>query len=114
MASFQIPESGVFQWAAASGCVAFRRSGAGSRSLPFIVGGVGTSDAFKPPASIVVKARDFQGNSRCQLELHDVATGNIIDIGELTKDKDTVSLHAEGSPLVYLFPDACTVRISAG
>jgi len=61
-----------------------------------------------------VKARDFQGNSRCGLELHDVATGKIIDIGELTKDRDTATLHAEGSPSVYLFPDVCRVQIKAG
>src|SRR5215212_7433045 len=113
-ASFQISESGTFQWEAGSGCVALRRSGAGALSLPAIVGGSGTSDAFKPPASIVVKARDFQGNSRCKLALHDVATGKTVDIGELTKDQDTVTLHPEGSRLVYLFPDVCIVQIRAG
>ncbi len=113
-ASFQIPESGIFRWEAASGCVVLRQSGAGSLSLPDIVGGAGDSDAFKPPASIVVKARDFQGNSRCGLKLRDVATGKTIDIGELTKDTDTVTLHPEGSPLVYLVPDVCIVQIRAG
>jgi len=113
-ASFQISESGTFQWEAGSGCVALRRSGAGALSLPAIVGGSGTSDAFKPPASIVVKARDFQGNARCGLVLHDVATGKKVDIGTLTKDQDTVTLHPEGSPLVYLFPDVCIVQIRAG
>src|SRR5215211_2373414 len=113
-ASFQISESGTFQWEAGSGCVALRRSGAGALSLPAIVGGSGTSDAFKPPASIVVKARDFQGNSSCGLVLHDVATGKKVDIGTLTKDQDTVTLHPEGSPLVYLFPDVCIVQIRAG
>jgi hypothetical protein len=113
-ASFQISESGTFRWEAGSGCVALRRSGAGALSLPAIVGGSGTSDAFKPPASIVVKARDFQGNSSCRLVLHDVATGKKVDIGTLTKDQDTVTLHPEGSPLVYLFPDVCIVQIRAG
>jgi hypothetical protein len=111
---FQIPESGVFQWEAASGCEVLRRSGAGSLSLPAIVGGAGTSDAFEPPTSIVVKVRDFRGNSRCDPELRDVATGEIKDFGELTKDKDTVTLHAEGSPLVYIFPDVCIVQVRAG
>src|SRR5215211_4785743 len=113
-ASFQISESGTFRWEAGSGCVALRRSGAGALSLPAIVGGSGTSDAFKPPASIVVKARDFQGNASCGLVLHDVATGKKVDIGTLTKDQDTVTLHPEGSPLVYLFPDVCIVQIRAG
>src|SRR5215218_2487701 len=113
-ASFQISESGTFRWEAGSGCVALRRSGPGALSLPAIVGGSGESDAFKPPASIVVKARDFHGNSSCELVLHDVATGKKVDIGTLTKDQDTVTLHPEGSPLVYLVPEFCTVQIRAG
>jgi hypothetical protein len=113
-ASFQISESGTFRWEAGSGCVALRRSGPGALSLPAIVGGSGESDAFKPPASIVVKARDFHGNSSCELVLHDVATGKKVDIGTLTKDQDTVTLHPEGSPLVYLDPEFCTVQIRAG
>jgi hypothetical protein len=112
--SFQIPESGIFQWEAGSGCEVLRRSGPGSLSLPAIVGGAGTSDAFKPPASIVVKVRDFQGNSLCEPELRDIATGKIIDFRKLTKDMDTVTLHAEGSPLVYLYPDVCIVQVRAG
>jgi hypothetical protein len=112
--SFQIPESGVFQWEAGSGCEVLRRSGAGSLTLPAIVGGAGTSDAFEPPTSIVVKVRDFQGNSGCEPELRDIATGNIIDFGKLTKEMDTVTLHPEGSPLVYLYPDVCIVQVRAG
>src|SRR5829696_3758272 len=113
-ASFQISESGTFRWEAGSGCVALRRSGAGALSLPAIVEASRESDAFKPQASIVVKARDFHGNSSCELELRDVATGKKVDIGTLTKDQDTVTLHPEGSPLVYLVPEFCTVQIRAG
>ena len=38
----------------------FTNRGPARSPLPDIVGGAGDSDAFKPPASIVVKARDFQ------------------------------------------------------
>ena len=113
-ASFQIPESGIFQWETGSGCEVLRRSGAGSLSLPAIVGGAVDSDAFKPPASILVKARNFHSSSSCVLKLRDVATGRILDTRELTKDKDTETLDPGGSPLVYLYPGYCTVRVSAG
>jgi hypothetical protein len=49
-----------------------------------VVDGVGTSDAFKPPVMIAVKAKDFHGNARCDLELRDVATETVVDIGEQT------------------------------
>ena len=63
---------------------------------------MGKSDAFKPPAMITVRVKDFHGNARCDLELLDVATGTVVDIGELDKQKDSVTLQAQGRPLVYL------------
>ncbi len=84
-------------------------------SLPYCHCGVGRRlGRLRDPASIVGTARDFRGNSRCELTLRGVATGNTIDIGTLTKDRDTVTLRPEGSPLVYLYPDVCIVQIAAG
>ena len=114
IASFLMAQAGTFRWSAESGCTVFSRSGPGSLTLPAVVDGVGTSDAFKPPAVIAVKVKDFHGNARCDLELRDVATETVVDIGELNKQTDNVTLQAQGRPLVYLVNDACAVQISPG
>jgi hypothetical protein len=113
-ASFVIPQAGTFRWSAESGCTVVTRPGPGSLTLPAVVDGVGTSDAFKPPAMITVSVKDFHGNARCDLELRDVATGTIVDIGELNKQKDSATLQPQGRPLVYLVNDACGVQVSPG
>jgi hypothetical protein len=113
-ASFLIPQAGTFRWSAESGCTVVSRPGPGNLTLPAVVDGVGTSDAFKPPAMITVRVKDFHGNARCDLELLDVATGTVVDIAELDKQKDSVTLQPQGRPLVYLSNDACAVQISPG
>jgi hypothetical protein len=111
-ASFLIPQAGTFQWSVESGCTVLSRPGPGSLTLPAVVDGVGTSDAFKPPATITV--RDFHGNARCDLELRGVATGTVVDIGELNEQKNSATLQPQGRPLVYLVNDACGVQVAAG
>jgi len=113
-ASFLIPQAGTFRWSAESGCTVVSRAGPGNLTLPAVVDGVGTSDAFKPPATITVTIKDFHGNARCDLELRDVATGTVVDIGELNEQKDSVTLDPQGRPLVYLVNDACGVQVSPG
>lgn len=113
-ASFLIPQAGTFTWSAESGCTILSRPGPGTLTLPAVVDGVGTSDAFQPPATITVRAKDFHGNARCDLELRDVATGTVVDIGELNEQKDSVTLQPQGRPLVYLVNDACSVQVSPG
>ena len=113
-ASFLIPQAGTFRWSAESGCTVVSRPGPGDLTLPAVVDGVGTSDAFKPPAMITVRVKDFYGNARCALELRDAATGTVVDIGELNKQKDSVTLQPQGRPLVYLVNDACAVQVSPG
>ena len=113
-ASFLIPQAGTFRWSAESGCTVVSRAGPGSLTLPAVVDGVGTSDAFEPPATITVTIKDFHGNARCDLELRDVASGTVVDIGELNEQKDSVTLQLQGRPLVYLVNDACGVQVSPG
>ena len=113
-ASFLIAQGGTFQWSVESGCTVVSRQGPGSLRLPAVVDGVGTSDAFEPAAAITVSVKDFHGNQRCALELHDVATGTLVDIGELNDQHDSVTLHPKGRPLVYLVNDACAVEVSPG
>jgi hypothetical protein len=49
------------------------------------------------------------------LELRDAAAaGTVVDIGELNKQTDIVTLQPHGRPLVYLVNDACTVQVSVG
>ena len=50
---------------------------------------------------IKVRVKDFHGNARCDLELRDVATGTIVDVGELNEQKDSVTLQPQARPLVY-------------
>jgi hypothetical protein len=63
---------------------------------------------------ITVRVKDFHGNQRCKLELRDVAAGTIVDIGELNKQTDSVTLQTQGRSQVYLVNDACAVRVSPG
>lgn len=112
-ASFLMPQGGTFQWSVESGCTVFSRAGPGNLPLSAVVDGVGTSDAIKSPAAITVSIKDFHGNQRCALELRDVATGTVVDTGELNKQRDSVTLQPQGRPLVYLVNDACAVRVSA-
>jgi hypothetical protein len=107
-------QAGTFRWSAESGCTVVSRPGPGSLTLPAVVDGLGTSDAFKPPAMITVRVKDFNGNAQCKLQLRDVATGTVVDIGELNKQKDSVTLQPQGRPLVYLVNDACAVQVSPG
>ena len=113
-ASFLIPQGGTFRWSVESGCTVVSRPGPGSLTLPAVVDGVGTSDAFEPPAVITVSVKDFHGNQRCALELRDVVAGTVVDIGELNKQQDSVTLQPQGRKLVYLINDACAVQVSPG
>jgi hypothetical protein len=113
-ASFLMSQSGTFRWSVESGCTVASRPGPGSLDLPAVVDGMGTSDAFKPPAMITVTIKDFRGSTVCALELRDVATGTVVDIGELNKQKDSVTLQPQGRPLVFLVNDACAVQVSPG
>ena len=113
-ASFQVPESGIFRWDSCFGlCGAppIRRR----FSLPsVIVEWVDDSDAFKPPASIVVKAKNFHVSSGCGAEASRCRDRENLDIGELTEDKDAATLDPGSSALVYLYPGFCTVQCLAG
>jgi hypothetical protein len=113
-ASFVIPQGGTFRWSVESGCTVLSRPGPGSLTLPAVVDGWGTSDAFKPPAVITVRVKDFHGDAQCKLQLLDVATGTVVDVGELNKQQDSVTLQPYGRRLVYLVPDACDVEVSPG
>ena len=113
-ASFVIAQTGAFQWSAESACTVLSRSGPGNLTLPAVVDGVGTSDAFKPPEMITVRVKDFHGNQRCAVELRDAATGAVVDVGELNQQKDSVTLQPQSRPLVFLVNDACAVQVSPG
>ena len=112
-ASFLITQGGTFRWSVEPSCTVVSRPGPGSLTLPAVVEGAGTSDAFQPPPVIRIRVRDFHGNQRCDLELRDVATGTVVDIGELNKQQDSVTLQPQGRPLVYLVNDLCTVQVSS-
>ena len=47
-------------------------------------------------------------------QLRAVATGTVVDIGELNKQTDRVTLQPQGRPLVYLVNDGCAGQVSPG
>jgi hypothetical protein len=112
--SFVMSQGGTFRWSARTGCPVFSRRGPGNLGLPATVDGVGTSDAFKPPDVIDVRVKDFHGSQQCALELHDVATGALLDTGTLTAQQEAWRLKPQGRPLVYLVNDTCAVQVAPG
>lgn len=113
-ASFVISQTGTFRWSIGSGCTVIGRSGPGSLELPASVDGKGTTEAFEPSGAITVDAVDMHGNQRCELALHDVATGTVLDVGELNDERHSLTLDPRDSPLVYLDNDTCAVEVSPG
>ena len=113
-ASFVMTQGGEFRWSVESGCTIVTRPGAGHLDLPGVVDGVGTSDAFSPPATIAVTLKDIHGNEHCSLKLLDAATGTVVDIGELSEQDTSVTLEPQGRPLVYLDNATCAVEVSSG
>lgn len=115
-ASFQMRESGIFRWESDKPeCVVVARTGPGELTLPVVVvGGQGDTDAFQAPSSVKVEAQDLNGSTWCEFHLVDSESGDTVDVGKLTRAGQSVVLHAEGRPSVYLANGYCTVRISAG
>jgi hypothetical protein len=113
-ASFLRPDGGTFRWSIEPGCSAESRPGPGNLPLPAEVDGVGTSDAFEAPALVAVTVKDFHSNERCHLELLDVATGTVVDSGDLDQQHRSLTLQPFGRSLVYLNNDMCLVRVPAG
>jgi hypothetical protein len=113
-ASFLRPDGGTFQWSIEPGCSVESRPGPGNLPLPAEVDGVGTSEAFEAPALVAVTVKDFHGNERCHLQLLDVATGTVVDSGDLDKQHRRLTLHPFGRSLVFLNNDSCLVRVSSG
>ena len=74
----------------------------------------GDTDAFTAPAEVAVQVTDFAGNTSCVLELHDAATGALLDAATAKPGAgSTQLLHPGSATKTYLYPDYCGVRISA-
>ncbi len=113
--TFQIHQTGRFQWEATVGCRLSALPGSGTATLPFIQDQSGDTDAFAAPASgrVAVEVKDFSGNSECDFRLHDAATGQTVDVNTATPDGATRILETNGWPQVYLTDSSCRVKLSA-
>ena len=56
---------------------------------------------------------DLHGNQRCELALHDVATGAVPDVGELNDERHSLTLDPRDSLLVYLDNGTCAVEVTS-
>ena len=113
--SYQMPDSGTFRYKVSDpGCLVQKRPGAGSVRLPFAFeAGVGDTDAFRTAGPVEVKALDFSGNSSCDLELHALEDGRVLDFGSIAERAGPLTLDPQDAALVYLSTPDCGVRVSS-
>jgi hypothetical protein len=87
-------------------------AGAGNAVLPFIQEEDGDTDLFAaPPNDLTVRIRDNRGGS-CTLRLFD-PDGRELDLAQWSPGQGAVTLHAHGSPKVYLKDDDCAIEVAA-
>lgn len=97
----------------ASGCLVVHRAGAGALRPPFAaLAGHGDTDAFPGDATVTVAAKGMPAGTSCDLQLHDAATGQLVDFSTLDDVHPTVTLAAQGHADVYLADLGCDVDVS--
>jgi hypothetical protein len=116
--SYQIPYVGSFRWEANDpGCLVIQHSGPGKAVLPFVQQAyTGDTDAFTAPKAtgeITVEVLNFQGGTRCDFQLKDVADGRAVDFGTVNQGDRPLPLDTSGRSQVYLQEVNCAVRVSA-
>lgn len=113
--SFQVHDSGRFTWTANDeGCLVVARNGSGSVDLPFGHLAGGDTDAFTSPERVVVTVENANGDSGCDIELHDAGDGQLLDFGEAREGGEPLVLDPSGRPQVYVTEVYCDVQIAAG
>jgi hypothetical protein len=113
--SIQVHETGSFRWEANDpGCLVVQRSGPGKAELPFVPTYGGDSDAFDTTGRVAVQITNFNGNSECEIVLHDAANGQQVDFGSVRQGGGILSLDPGGRSSVYVNSPSCQIRISAG
>jgi catechol 2,3-dioxygenase-like lactoylglutathione lyase family enzyme len=90
-----------------------QRSGAGKAVLPFAQDGAGDTDAFETRGKVAVQVTDFNGNSGCDLVLHDATDGRQLDFGTVPKGGSRLLLDPNGRTQVYLSNLYCGIRVSS-
>ena len=115
-ATAQVAETGLVRWQTNNvACRVTPVVGSGLISLPaLILAARGDTDAFTAPAEVAVQVTDFAGNTSCVLQLHDAATGALLDAATAKPGAGSSQLlHPGSATKTYLYPDYCGVRISA-
>jgi hypothetical protein len=116
--TFQISDTGTFRWRVNDRrCIVVPLRGTGTAHLPFSVHqfDAGDSDVFTAPARVAVHVKDWYGNSSCELDLFDPASGDQLDFATATRgQKETVTLDPGGRKQAYLHLNGCAVEVSAG
>ncbi|GLY93963.1 caspase family protein [Actinoplanes sp. NBRC 103695] len=112
--TFQISHTGSFRWEVNDPrCRIVPLDGSGAATLPFTMSHTGDSDVFAAPARVSVQVRDFNGNPKCRITLHDPSEGSELDFATAEPTADTVVLDARGRAKVYVGDIACGLVVSA-
>ena len=112
--SFQIHETGTFQWKTdKSGCPVTQSPGTGSDVLPhFYQSGKGDTNAFGVSGRVAVDVKDFGTDSTCVLNLISATDGGQVDQGTAHTGKARVLLDPKGRRLVYIKDLRCSVDVT--
>ena len=112
--SYQMHDSGTFRFDVNDpGCLVVKHGGAGAVTVPFASQpGIGDTDAFRTKGSVEVKVLNFAGSSSCDLELHAVQGGRLLDFGTVDEGGGPLTLDPQNEALVYLATSSCGVQVS--
>ena len=114
---FQIPWTGPFNWRVNnSGCLVVALPGTGTIKLPFTFDHLGDGDtaAFAAPGRVAVHVTDFNGDSYCEVSLHDTTDGRLLASTRATpgNGNDTVTLSPGQTRRVFLRSANCAGEVS--
>jgi hypothetical protein len=112
--SFQMLRRDDWTWQASDErCLVKALAGAGDAALPFTQRAfVGDSDAFSVSGQVTIEVRDLAERPWCDVALHAVADGRLLDGGRLQAKGEKVVLDAGGESPVYIAAVDCEIVVS--
>ncbi|MCK9903446.1 serine/threonine protein kinase [Parafrankia colletiae] len=87
----------------------------GDTGLPFAQeSSVGDTEAFHTEGTVQVEVVDFNGGDKCELALHALSDGRMLDFTTASINENQVSLNAGQPDQVYLAEPSCGIRVLSG
>ncbi|MEX5632495.1 serine/threonine-protein kinase [Parafrankia sp. FMc2] len=87
----------------------------GDTGLPFAQeSSVGDTEAFHTEGTVQVEVVDFNGGDECELALHALSDGRMLDFATASTNENQVTLNAGQPDQVYLAEPSCGIRVLAG